>query len=157
MLFRFASTSEQHFRCWFAAAREQWFLQSSAGRDFALLPRARYFLQKACDQAAAGAGFCIVSASLDFLFSTGCEIPAHSSRELVSDTKSLLIKAMLSEQRRNPLSVSFNHLLRGILRSVSKAQLWQRRVCGKRHVSSNPLLHGTSGVSQSTDVAKNNL
>ena len=40
--------------------------------------------------------------------------------------KSLLIKAMLSEQRRrNPLSFSSNHLLRGILRRVSDPR------CGK--------------------------
>ena len=39
--------------------------------------------------------------------------------------KSLLIKVMLSEQRRNPLSFSSNHLLRGILRRVSEPR------CGK--------------------------
>ena len=40
--------------------------------------------------------------------------------------KSLLIKAMLSErQRRNPLSFSSYHLLRGILRRVSEPR------CGK--------------------------
>ena len=39
--------------------------------------------------------------------------------------KSLLIKTMFSEQRRDPLSFSSNHLLRGILRRVSEPR------CGK--------------------------
>ena len=69
------------------AAPVQWFLQSFAGRDFALLPKAKIYLQRACDQAAGStrwcflclpivcsAGFCIVSASSDFVFLTGCDI-----------------------------------------------------------------------------------
>ena len=51
-------------------APEQWFLQSSARRDFALLRKGKIYLQRACDHQAAGSARWCFTAGRDFALLT---------------------------------------------------------------------------------------